>query len=485
MANDNKQVNDILNYVDSACIRLDLAWNITYANPQCSVLLGPTAEELIGTDLRETLPDVISMFYKTLSRALTKHEQQNANAYYGPTEKHLELFVVYYADGILAVFRDITTEKRNEQLIKDAAARYRTVLETMGDGLILINNKGIITDFNAAAEKIFGYPSKEVIGRDVSILLPEKERHEHANYIAHSNIYESRIINRSRNLEGVRKDGSIFPLELNVSPMYVNGEHGFIGILRDTSERKQAEAEILTAKEKAERASHAKTEFIHSMSHELHTPLNAIIGFSQLLEMDESMDPLQKEEVVFIRQAGERLLDMVEDVLDLAKIEAGKMVTTAENFSLRELLDECHTLIKPLADKSGIRLDLKQHSQISTVRADRRRLKQVLLNLLANAVKYNQEGGEVTLISNDHNDEGLRITVSDDGSGLDDAQLSSLFEPFNRLGREGTNIGGTGIGLVISKQLTELMGGTLGVKSIPGEGSSFWVDLPLALEESP
>ena len=157
MTNDDSPVEDILKYIDSACIRMDFSWNITYANQPCRLLLGISAEALMGADLRETLPDVISMFYKPLNRARTVHEPQKADAFYGPTEKHLELFVNYYADGILAVFRDVTTIKHNQRLIQEAAARYQTILETIADALIVVNKKGIITSFNVAAEKIFGY----------------------------------------------------------------------------------------------------------------------------------------------------------------------------------------------------------------------------------------------------------------------------------------------------------------------------------------
>jgi len=479
MANDIKHVTDILNYVESACIRFDLAWRITYANPQCELLLGTKAEALIGTDSRETLPDVMSIFYKTLARTLATHEPQKTDALYGPTVKHLELFANYYAGGILAVFRDVTSVKHNQQLLQDAANRYQTILATIADALIHIDNKGLITSFNMAAENIFGYKAKEVIGHEVSILLPENERHAHAGYIAQSHIYEPRIIRRSRDLEGRRKDGSIFPLEINVAPMYVGTECSYIGILRDITQRKQAEAALLESKQKAESANRAKSDFLNSMSHELRTPLNSIIGFSELLGLEESLDPLLKEQVSYIHEAGDHLLELVDDVLDLAKIEAGKLVTSPENVSARELLDECHALIKPLSVKTGVRFNIKQHSHSCTVWADRRRLKQVLLNLLSNSIKYNRVGGEVTLTYSDDNDGWLRFMVSDDGPGIDESRLQELFVPFNRLGHEGTNIPGAGIGLVITKQLTEMMGGTLGVKSAPGKGSSFWVDIPL------
>jgi PAS domain S-box-containing protein len=479
MANDTKHVTDILSYVESACVRFELAWNITYVNPQCELLLGTTAEALIGTDLRETLPDVVSVFYKTLARTISTHAPQRTDAVYGPTGKHLELFANYYDDGVLAVFRDVTSVKQNQQSLHDAANHYQTILATIADALIHINQKGLITSFNMAAETIFGYKAKEVIGREVSILLPENERPAHAGYIAQSDIYEPRIIRRSRDLEGRRKDGSIFPLEINVAPVQVGTERGYIGILRDITQRKQAEAALLESKQKSENANRAKSDFLSSMSHELRTPLNAILGFSELIGLEESLDPQLKEQVSYIHEAGNHLLGLVDDVLDLAKIEEGKLTTNPENVSVSELLDECQALIIPLSVKTGVRFNIKQQGHSSTVWADRRRLKQVLINLLSNSMKYNRAGGEVTLIYSDHIDGWLRFMVSDDGPGIDESRLKELFVPFNRLGLEGTNIPGTGIGLVITKKLVEMMGGTIGVKSGPGKGSSFWVDLPL------
>ncbi|MDH5435961.1 MAG: PAS domain S-box protein, partial [Gammaproteobacteria bacterium] len=342
MTNDYKQIKNILNFIDSACLRIDLGWIITYANPQCSFLLGTSPEELIGKDLRETLPDVVSMFYKPLRHTLTSHESQHAEAIFGPTNKYLELFVNFYEDGILAVFRDITNRRHNEQLVQDASIRYRAIFDTVADALIIINNKGEITSFNAASERIFGYEAEEIIGHDISILLPENERQEHKGYIADSQIYESRIINRSRDLEGVRKDGTIFPLELNIAPMFLDNERGFIGILRDITERKKSEAEIMASKEKVEKASQAKTEFLRSMSHELRTPLNAILGFGQLLELQKG-DISEKDTQEFINdimQAGHNLLDLVNQVLNLSRIDTGQLHMQLEPVLLHNVVTE-------------------------------------------------------------------------------------------------------------------------------------------------
>ena len=359
---------------------------------------------------------------------------------------------------------------------------YQSMLiNSMIDGFVTIDQMGVVILFNPAAETIFGYKENEMIGQNVSKLLPESEAIHHDDYLAlYKEKDDSHVIGISREIEGRRKDGSLFPVDIALSDVRIKGERRFTAVVRDISVRKEFENKIILSKENAEKANRAKSEFINSMSHELRTPLNAIIGYSDLIAMQQNLDPVLKEEIEYVRRAGGDLLALVENVLDLSHIEEGKVKLVLEEFHMSELLDECHALVKPLAEKSGIQLNIKLNSHSTIVRADRGRLKQVLLNLLSNAVKYNKEGGRVTLITDDYNDEGLRITVNDNGPGIEELLLSKIFEPFNRLGKEGSNISGTGIGLLISKQLIELMGGTLGVESVLGEGSHFWVDLPHA-----
>lgn len=383
-----------------------------------------------------------------------------------------------------------TVETKN-QLLEDIISRltesehYQSMLiENMIDGFISINTKGIIDRFNPAAEKIFGYKADEVMGKNVAMLMPESEAIQHDAHLSH---YKEKnghhVIGINRDINGQRKDGSLFPLDIALSEINIEGKQIFTAIVRDISERKEAAEKILAEKQKAEKANRAKTEFLNSMSHEFRTPLNAIIGFSDLLSIQEGIDPLLQEQVTFIQKAGYDLLDKVTNVLNLSQLEEGKVNVVTEYFSINILLEECLMLIKPLADEHGIQLHLVLNSTSNIIRSDRNQLKQVLLNLLSNAVKYISKEGEVTLETNDFNDKGLRIAVSDNGPGIDKPLINKIFEPFNRLGLENSTIPGTGIGLLISKQLTELMGGSLGVESELGEGSKFWIDLPQAREE--
>lgn len=257
------------------------------------------------------------------------------------------------------------------------------------------------------------------------------------------------------------------------------------GTNMDITALKLAEERVVRAKEEAEKANQAKSEFLSSMSHELRTPLNAILGFTQLFEMDTNLTKKQKANIKEIKSAGNHLLELVGDVLDLAKIESGHINLSVEPVLASRVVQECAVLLKPQYEKRNVRLDLNFAGlEALMVNVDPIRLKQVLLNLMGNAAKYNKTNGQVVIVLEQLEDEYLRISVDDSGPGIPEHLQTQLFQPFNRLGAERSGIEGTGVGLVITKQLVELMGGRIDFASEEKSGSSFWVELPLANRRS-
>jgi len=340
-----------------------------------------------------------------------------------------------------------------------------------------------VETFNSSAAKLFGYKPEEVIGKNVSMLMPDHDRSAHDGYIRkYLDSGDGRAVGIERELTGRKKDGATFPMEISVSEVDLGDHRLFTGLVRDITERKKAQQDLVSALQAADMASQAKSEFLSSMSHELRTPLNAILGFAQLLR-DYPEQPLSEEQKVNIQHildGGEHLLALVNQVLDLSTVESGRIELSPETIEPEQIIQESLDLVRPMAHEREISFVLPERlSAGRTIFADRNRLRQVLLNLLSNAVKYNHRKGKVTLSVTATEAGMMCISIADTGRGIAPERHDEVFHPFSRLGLEASRVEGAGIGLTISRQLIEGMGGSLDFESAPGEGSTFWFELPM------
>ena len=382
--------------------------------------------------------------------------------------------------ALCGISTDITQRKQAEDELRQRKHEVEAAVHT--NQLIMDNSRDVIctTDaagnfltVSAACKALWGYKREELIGRAyIDLVFPPdipKTEQAAANIMAGGTVsdFENRY---------VRKDGSL--VHVMWSAYWSAADHIMFCVAHDITERAQTAAILAAAKAEAERANRAKSEFLSRMSHELRTPLNAILGFAQILELDAKTDA-DRESVDQILRAGHHLLDLINEVLDLSRIEAGRLSISKEPVELGDVIRECTQLIRPLAEQRHVDLKMSDgETREKYVQADRQRLKQVLLNFLSNAVKYNREGGSVGISCKPAKDKTLRLKVRDTGYGMTPENVQRLFKPFERLQADGTATQGTGLGLALSKRLVELMGGRIGVESTPGKGSLFWIELP-------
>jgi PAS domain S-box-containing protein len=353
------------------------------------------------------------------------------------------------------------------------------VTDAAADAIVSADVHGLVRSWNKAAERLFGWRAEEVLGRPLTMIMPQRLRDRHEQGLARvRQTGHSELAGATIELAALRRDGTEFPIELSIG-MWKSAEGmQFCGVLRDITSRKQTEAALAQAKQAAEQANHAKTEYLARMSHELRTPLNAILGFAQLLELDELRDD-QQESLGHILSGARHLLALINEVLDIAAIEAGRLPLSVEPVAIADVVGEAVSLIRPLADQHNVLLVSPTQDCAEHVLADRQRLKQILLNLLSNAAKYSRDGGSVRLACERGASQRLRIKVIDTGPGIPPEALERLFVPFERLEADLNDVEGTGLGLPLSRRLAEAMGGTLEVISTPQQGSTFWIELPL------
>ncbi|CAM3091820.1 MULTISPECIES: hybrid sensor histidine kinase/response regulator [Janthinobacterium] len=417
---------------------------------------------------------------------------------------------------LVALYRRTVSASLPRQLLK-AGALQDAIFNSANFSCIATDAQGVIQIFNVGAERMLGYAASDVVDKLTPAGISDAQEIVARAAALSAELdtvitpgVEALVFKAMRGIEDIyeltyiRKDGSRFPAIVSVTALR-DAQSKVIGYLligTDNTVRKQVEAEqalldqrlreqqaytrslvetnnaeLKKARLVAEKANRAKSEFLSSMSHELRTPLNAVLGFAQLMASDvPPPSPPQQRSIEQILKGGWYLLRLINEILDLAMIESGKVTLSQEAMSLLDVLQDCQAMIAPQAEKRGIRMHFPRCGQAFYVHADRTRVKQVMINLLSNAIKYNQGGGAVTVECSRHG-EKVRVSVRDSGAGLDAQQVAQLFQPFNRLGQENSTEEGTGIGLVVTKQLVELMGGTIGVDSTVGVGTTFWFEL--------
>ncbi|MBS0423544.1 MAG: PAS domain S-box protein [Proteobacteria bacterium] len=383
---------------------------------------------------------------------------------------------------IWSIIEVITDLMQAEQALKDSRERYQRLVEDIGDKFVIYSYKaltGEIVYVSGGIDKVFGISREEAIGKFWNQIVnwyPDSLKH---GYFIINQIAQGKMDFVQFEMSFVHPDGNERTILVSTHPADdAGGDLRIEGIAEDITERKADEQALISARHEAERANEAKSKFLSSMSHELRTPLNAILGFSQLMELEGLNNPHLKY-IREIKNAGAHLLALINEVLDLARIESGRIELKPEPVEILPLIEECMNLVRIQADKLDVQLT---HTGLAgkVLHADRVRLKQVILNLISNAVKYNRQGGKVHIEARESENHGcLRIVITDSGIGIATHKMTELFQPFNRLDAVNSGIEGTGIGLSITRQIVELMSGTVGAESELGIGSTFWFELPV------
>ena len=502
-ANGTLRVNEekltvTLNSIGDAVITTDAEGRVTLMNPLAEILTGWTRVEaaghpvqdvfrIIDQDTRQPAPVPVMETLAKGTHGLASHSILVARNG-GESTVADSCAPIRESDGrvvgAVLVFRDVTNEDAARQALRDQQFYTRSLIESNIDAIMTTDPAGIITDANKQMETLTGCTRDELIGSAFKKFFTDPARAEAGikQVLRDGKINNYELTARAR-------DGGQTAVSYNATTFHNRYRvlQGVFAAARDVTERKRLDQvlqekneELESAKSVAEKANLAKSNFLSSMSHELRTPLNAILGFAQLMgSSSPPPTPLQKRNVDQILKAGWYLLELINEILDLALIESGKATMSREPVSLGEVMLECQAMVEPQARERGIGMTFPRFEVPCFVHADRTRLKQVLINLTFNAIKYNRPAGAVTIEYFLKSPDSIRICVRDTGAGLSSEKLAQLFQPFSRLGRENSTEEGTGMGLVVSKRLVELMGGTIGVESVVDVGSVFWIELDL------
>ncbi len=486
---------DLLEAAPDAIVTVGERGTIQFANRQTERIFGYAARELIGQPIEILVPEKFRSTHIGHTRGFLSSPKPRPMGsgldLFGRrkdgTDFPVEISLSPHnteSQGLLvsAAIRDITDRKQMEAATKLATERLKNAIDSVLDPFSIFDADGRLVMCNSAYRVMFGSVTGSLIGRPYDEMIRESiTLGIFALGQESPDAFRERIVGYRRHPSGTidlrTTAGSYARIKDRRTP-----DGGTVSVIWDLTEDVLREAELERMHALAEAASAAKSDFLSSMSHELRTPLNAVLGFAQLMMRDKKtpLTDRQRERIAQILKGGEHLLNLINDVLDLSRIESGHVTISTEPVSVLEVLEEVKSTLNPMAERAGIRVVIEPlRGDLPTITADRTRFAQILMNYGSNAIKYNVPNGVAEFQVSYPADGRVRITVSDTGMGIPDDKHGKIFLPFQRAGQEMGAIEGTGIGLSITKRLAELMGGSVGFESTPGNGSKFWVDMPL------